>query len=271
MQRVFLCLDATFSNFVLMALERKKKYDLGIALGGGGARGFAHLGVLQALYEKGIFPDVISGVSAGAIAGVFIAAGHSPEDAFHIIKKYKFSAISELNIPKTGLLSSSKMKSSLLKKIQVERLEDLDTPMIVCVSNMLDGKAEYLSEGPIADIVQASASIPILFSPVKMNGKLYSDGGIFDNVPIKPLKKYCSKVIGVSISPIQKIEKLKNLVEVSTRMFQLVVNTRDRRKKCDLYIEPKELSNYEIMDTKHAQEIYDIGYKHVRDLVIDLN
>ena len=250
----------------------KKKYNIGIALGGGGARGFAHLGVLQALYEKGIKPDVISGVSAGAIAGAFIASGHSPKEAFDIIKQYKFTGLSELNIPKTGLLSSAKMKSRLLKKIPIKKLEDLEIPLIICVSNMLDGKPEYLTEGPLADIVQASASIPVLFSPVELNGKLYSDGGIFDNVPVKPLKKNCKKVIGVSISPIQKIEELTSLIQVSARMFQLAVNpsTSDLKKECDVFIEPPDLCNYDIMDTKHAQEIFDIGYNFTKDLEIKL-
>ncbi len=251
---------------------KRKKYKLGIALGGGGARGFAHLGVMQALHDRGIKPDIISGVSAGAIAGVFIASGFSPREAFDILKEYKFTGISGLNVPKTGLLSSAKMKSNLLKKIPVERLEDLNIPVIICVSNMLAGKPEYLREGPLGDIVQASASIPVLFSPVNINGTLYSDGGIFDNVPIKVLKKECNKIIGVSISPIQKIEELTNLVQVSTRMFQLAVNPgrSQLEHKCDLFIEPMDLCNYDIMDTKHAQEIFDIGYRHTLSLKIKL-
>ncbi|WP_425391066.1 patatin-like phospholipase family protein [Ekhidna sp.] len=253
--------------------KSEKKYDIGIALGGGGARGFAHLGILQALNEKGIKPDVISGVSAGAIAGAFIASGHSPKEAFDIIKEYRFTGISELNIPKTGLLSSAKMKSRLLKKIPTKKLEDLEVPLIICVSNMLEGKPEYLTEGPVADIIQASASIPVLFSPVELNGKLYSDGGIFDNVPVKPLKDKCKKVIGVSISPIQEIEELTSLIQVATRMFQLAVNPSngELENNCDLFIEPPELCNYDIMDTKHAQEIFDIGYDYVKNMDIDLD
>lgn len=256
-----------------MTAGYQKKYKLGIALGGGGARGFAHLGILQALYEKGIHPDIISGVSAGAIAGAFIASGHSPEDAFDIIKTYKFTGISEFTIPKTGLLSSGKMKTGLLQKIPVKKMEDLEIPLIICVSNMLEGKPEYLESGSLADAVQASASIPVLFSPVEINGKLYSDGGIFDNVPIKILKKRCEKVIGISISPIQKIEELKSVIQVASRMFQLAVNPNreDLRDNCDLFIEPPDLCNYEIMDTKHAQEIYDIGYKYVKNMEINLD
>ncbi|MEO9485600.1 MAG: patatin-like phospholipase family protein [Ekhidna sp.] len=251
---------------------RRKKYKLGIALGGGGARGFAHLGVLQALAEKGIKPDIISGVSAGAIAGAFIASGYTPLEAFETLKQYNFTGISGLTIPKTGILSSSKMKSSLLKKLSTKNLEDLEIPLVICVSNMLDGKPEYMTEGPLADIVQASASIPVLFSPVKMNGQLYSDGGIFDNVPVKVLNAQCKRVIGVSISPIQKIEEMTNLIQVSARMFQLAVNPRksEIESKCHLFIEPTDLSNYDIMDTKHAKEIYDIGYSYTKNLTIKL-
>ncbi|MEP0987486.1 patatin-like phospholipase family protein [Ekhidna sp.] len=255
-----------------MSDKEDKKYELGIALGGGGARGFAHLGILQALYERDIKPDIISGVSAGAIAGAFIASGHTPEKAFDAIKDYNFTGISGLNIPKTGLLSSAKMKSKLLKKIPTKKMEDLEIPLIICVSNMLDGKPEYMCEGPLATIVQASASIPVLFSPVDINGKLYSDGGIFDNVPVKVLRKQCKKVIGVSISPIQEIKELKSLIQVSARMFQLAVNpsTSELKSNCDVFIEPLDLCDYDIMDTKHAKEIYDIGYEHTKNMEINL-
>lgn len=255
-----------------MLNSKKKKYKIGIALGGGGARGFAHLGILKALEEKGIKPDIISGVSAGAIAGAFIASGKSPDETYEIIKKYNFTGISELNIPKTGLLSLSKMKENIKKKLEVGNLEDLSIPLIICVTNMLDGKPEYMTEGPLADIVQASASIPVLFSPVELNGKLYSDGGIFDNVPVRPLRSICKKVIAISISPIQKIGELNNLVQVAARMFQLAVNPdhKELKKHCDLFIEPPSLCDYEIMDTKHAKEIFDIGYTYARDMDIKL-
>lgn len=253
-------------------MSEKKQYKIGIALGGGGARGFAHLGVMEALAEKGINPDIISGVSAGAIAGAFIASGKSPREALDIVKSYNFTGISELNIPKTGLLSSDKMKKGLLKNIEISKLEDLEIPLIVGVSNMLDGKPEYLTKGTLADIVQASASIPVLYSPVNIDGKLYSDGGVFDNLPVKPLLEKCEKVIGVSISPIQKIDELKSLIQVATRMFQLAVNpsTREIDRQCDVFIEPADLCNYDIMDTKHAQEIFDIGYEYTRGMDIDL-
>ncbi|MEM7297069.1 MAG: patatin-like phospholipase family protein, partial [Bacteroidota bacterium] len=107
---------------------KKKKHKVGIALGGGGARGFAHLGVIKALNEKGIYPEIISGVSAGSIAGAFIASGRSPDEAFEIIKEYNFTGLSELKIPKTGFLSLDKLTSLLKKHIEIDQIENLPTP-----------------------------------------------------------------------------------------------------------------------------------------------
>lgn len=255
-----------------MKEDKKKIYDLGIALGGGGARGFAHLGVLQALKEKGIEPDIISGVSAGAIVGAYIAAGKQPREVLEIMKQYNFSGMAKLTRLKNGLLSLSKMKSNLDSHIKVKKIQDLDLPFIITVSNMLAGKVEYISKGPLSKLVQASASIPILFKPVEYKGSLYNDGGIFDNLPVKPLKEKCKKIIAVSISPIQKIDDLKNLKETATRMFQLAVNlpVDEIGNNCDLCIEPPKLSDYDVMDKKNADKIFDIGYQYVKDLEINI-
>lgn len=251
--------------------RKKKKYKVGIALGGGGTRGYAHLGVLQALKEKGIEPDIISGVSAGAIAGSLIAAGKTPEEAFVFIKKYGFTDFSQLQLPKNGgLLSLEKMRKTLEKELRVLRIEDLKIPLIITVSDVLKGKVEYMHKGPLALTVQASAAIPVLYSPVEMNGTVYCDGGLFDNLPVKPLKNRCDKIIGVSISPVQELKAIDGIIQMASRVFELGVNA-DRaeiRKVCDVYIEPPALVNHDILDTKHADEIFEIGYSYAKGLDI---
>jgi NTE family protein len=252
-------------------MNQNKDYRVGIALGGGGARGFAHLGVMKALNEKGIYPEILSGVSAGAIAGAFLGSGMTPDEAFGIIKKYTFTGISALNVPRLGFLSLEKMKSNLRRKVPCERLEDLKIPLIVGVTDMLCGEAVYLKEGPLPDIVQASSSIPVIFSPVELNGTLYADGGVLDNLPVKPLVGLCDKIIAISISPVQKIEQMRNLVEVGNRMLQLAVSPSQKRmeKLCDLLIEPPALAKYDITDTKHADEIFEIGYQYAKQVKIE--
>ena len=102
----------------------EKKYKIGFVLSGGGARGFAHLGVAKALYEKGIYPDIISGVSSGSIAGVFLADGWDPDDIFDFFKDTRIFKISKLGIPQDGLLSLDKMKKELDNTLKSEILQN---------------------------------------------------------------------------------------------------------------------------------------------------
>ncbi len=247
-----------------------KKPKWGIALGGGGARGYAHLGVLEALRESGIEPDIISGVSAGAIAGAFIASGKTPRESFEIIKEYRFTDFTKFRIPRNGLLSLDKMKSQLAAEIPQERLEDLKIPLIIAVSNILSGKVEYKDSGSLLEIVEASASIPVLFSPIALSGGLYCDGGLLDNLPVTPLKGRCKHIIAVSISPVNELETISGILEIAARTFQLSVNHGiDKVKKsCKVFIEPAGLYQYDIMDTKHADEIFKLGYDHVKQMDI---
>lgn len=249
----------------------RKKYKIGIALGGGGARGYAHLGVLQGLYEKGIKPDIISGVSAGAIAGAFIASGKTPKEAFEIMKGFGISDFTKFRIPRNGLLSLEKLKETLEREITEKNLEDLPIPFIVAVSDLFKGKINYLDAGPLSTLVQASASIPVLFDPVPYNNTLYADGGIFNNLPVEPLKKKCKKIIGVSISPVTEINELSGLIHLATRTFQLTINARHDiiRDNCDLFIEPPRLSEFDLLDTKNVNKIFDIGLQYTRELSID--
>lgn len=246
-----------------------KEYQLGIALGGGGARGFAHLGVLKALQEKGYEPELISGVSAGALAGAFLASGYSPDEAMEVMSKNGFTDFASLIVPRTGLLSLEKMEKILRKHLGPVRIEDLPKPFIVTVTNLLSGRPEYISQGELVPYVVASSSIPVLFSPVEIAGNQYVDGGLMDNLPIAPLEDRCDEIIAVSISPIQEIEGLSGLIDVATRTFQLSVNNQlnGLRDACDVFIEPKGLANYSLLDADNAQALFDLGYKHVMEEV----
>ncbi len=248
----------------------EKKYNTGFVLSGGGARGFAHLGVAKALYERGIMPDIISGVSAGSIAGIFLADGWSPEDIFRYFKDTSIFKISHIGLPHDGLLSLDKMKRELDKTLKSKDISELKIPFIVTVSNLNSGRVEYFSKGPASDIVMASSAIPVLFSPVKINNNLYADGGLFDNLPVKPLSGKCKKIIGVNVNPIHPKSELKGLVQVASRAFNLgVENTiRNSRRKCNIFIEPSDLDRYDVLDFKSADEMYQIGYEYTMELAL---
>uniref|UniRef100_UPI0032178FA0 patatin-like phospholipase family protein n=1 Tax=uncultured Draconibacterium sp. TaxID=1573823 RepID=UPI0032178FA0 len=246
-----------------------KKYKTGLVLSGGGTRGFAHLGMIAALSEKGIKPDVISGVSAGAIVGAFIAAGKTPEEILDIFTKGWFFQYTKIHLPVDGLLKLDGVKEIIEKEIQVKNIEDLDTPFFVCVSNLNKGVVEYKNSGPLGKTVLASASIPILFAPVVLGRDSYVDGGLMDNIPVEPVKNECEQLIVSNISPINPKAKLKNLIQIATRTVYMSVNikTEEAKKHATYYIEPKGIDAYEVFQRKHAEELFELGYKTTKNII----
>jgi len=248
--------------------EENKKKKTGLVLGGGGARGFAHLGVFKALQEKGVKPDVISGVSAGAIVGAFIASGMDAEEIFDLLSAKKLFDISRIQIPRDGFLYFRGLKEQVDKNIKYKNLEDLPIPLIIAAANLNSGKIEYFRKGTLADILLASASIPIVFSPVDIKGSRYVDGGLIDNLPVKPLYRKVDLLIGVNISPLHEEKDVGNLVQVAKRVFDISVHSGAVKegRKCDILIEPPDLEKYDILRNKKASEIFKLGYDYTRSL-----
>ncbi len=240
-----------------------KKYKTGLVLSGGGTRGFAHLGVVAALYEKGVRPDVIAGASVGSVVGAFIASGKSPEEILHIFNKGKLYKYTKLHLPVDGLFKLDGLKEVIEKNIHEQNIEDLPIPFYISISNLNKGCVEYVNSGSIGETVLASSSIPILFSPVKLKGNLYVDGGLMDNIPIEPIKEECEQLIVSNISPINPTDKLKNMLQVASRTLYMSVNVNMKKiEECaTLFIQPKGIDKYDILSVSHAKELYDLGYK----------
>jgi len=247
-----------------------KLHNVGVALSGGGARGFAHLGALQALYERDIRPDAVSGVSAGAIVGAFLASGMEPTHIFQLLRDRGLFTYSKIRMPKDGLLSLDGLENLIKGEISEDTLESLPIPFWVAVTNLNKGTVEYLDQGSLCKSVMASSSIPILFAPVKLQGQHYVDGGIVDNLPVKPLKETCRHVIGLNISPLQQTQEIHNLLQIAIRVFQISITatTVQSRGSCDLLIEPEKLFEFDMLDSKKAEELFDIGYNFTEQLLI---
>lgn len=247
-----------------------KKYKVGLVLSGGGTRGFAHLGVITALYEKGIIPDVISGTSVGALVGAYIAGGIMPDVILKIFNKGWFFKYTNLKFPDNGLLKLNGLKEILQKTIPYKNIEELPLPFYVSVANLNTGKGEYLKEGPLGTAVLASSSIPVLFSPVKLNGQLYVDGGLMDNLPVEPIKNDCEYIISVNITPLNPRKEIRNLIQIASRTFYMGVNANMTQvhKYSSLYIEPEGIDTYDILSLSHADEMFRLGYESVKDKVL---
>lgn len=241
------------------------QYKIGLVLSGGGTRGFAHLGVIKALSEKGIIPNIISGTSAGAIAGSLIADGHSPEEIFKQQTSKRFLAYTNFNFFRKGLLNFKNLKKDLAEVYTVKNIEDLKIPFYACVSNLNEGKAEYFNQGNLIDIVLASASVPFLFKPVEINGITYCDGGLIDNLPIKPLLGKCEKIICVNLIHLKHKKQFKNSKKIFARIFDVLTyhNQKTYISECDILIEPPAIYNQPYFSNKKARETFNIGYNYV--------
>ncbi len=240
----------------------KNKYKLGIALSGGGAKGFAHLGVLQALNEKGLYPEVISGTSAGAFAGVLYADGHSPKEIISFFKEKAFKEFAEFTIPHGGFFKSDRFQSFLKKHLRAKTFEDLKIPLHVITTDIEHGESRVFSTGSLIPAVIASCSVPIIFRPVEINKHYYVDGGLFKNFPVSTIRRECNKIIGVNVSPLTKAEFKSSIKYIAERSFHYmsVSNTLLDRNLCDYLIESASMSQYSMFDLDHVEEIYQTGY-----------
>lgn len=245
---------------------KEKQYKVGLVLSGGGARGFAHLGVIQALHEAGIYPDVVSGTSAGALAGVLYADGFSPEEILKLMNSGSRLDFMRPAMPREGLLQINGVIKILKSNLKATTFEKLKIPLYVAATDLNNGKSVYFSKGELLDPVIASASIPVLFQPVKINNISFVDGGVLDNLPVYPIKNKCKILIGSFVNPVGYVEKLSGLINIAERTFMLNMSKEinEKARLFNLLIAPKELRNFKILDPEKAADLFELGYKATR-------
>lgn len=249
----------------------EEQYNIGLVLSGGGARGFAHLGLLQALNDSCIFPDIISGTSAGALAGVLYADGYKPKEILHLMNTGSRLDFMRPALPREGLLQIGGIIKILKSSLRAKIFEDLKIPLYVAATDLNNGKAEYFSKGNLLDPVIASASIPVLFQPVMIKNIFYVDGGVLDNLPLKPLENKCRYLIGSFVNPVGYMEKCSGLINIAERTFMLSMSKEinEKAKKFDLFVAPAELRNFKILDPEKAEELFEVGYKATMEKLKD--
>jgi NTE family protein len=246
------------------------KYKTGLVLSGGAAHGFAHLGVIRAMEELRMEPDILSGSSVGAIIGSLYADGYQPEEILDMFQNNKLFDFINIKLKKLGLFDISGLKKLLEANLRTKLIEDLPKPLIITATNISRAKITYFQEGNLVDTVIASSSIPVVFKPVEINGDHYSDGGITDNFPVEPLKGICKVLVGVNVNPITGFNPDDHgLGQLAIHIFQMSVASGLERKKkeLDYYIEPEEMHRYSYVDLGAGREMMEIGYKEAKRIL----
>jgi NTE family protein len=274
--------------------SQQKQPKIGLVLSGGGAKGFAHVGVLKEIDKAGIQLDYIGGTSMGAIVGGLYAAGYSADQIETIIKETDFSSLIRDLLPrnsetffekeygektmitlpvKRGVIGLPKAisKGQNVLNLLMELFDSLDgnqdfsklsVPFFCIATDVETGGQVLLEKGSLPLALRASGSFPTLLNPVVLGGKLLVDGGIANNFPVSVMKaKGMDIVIGVDVEgKLYKKDKLNSAIAILNQImsYQMYNKTKKEKEKIDVYIHP-DISNYTVVDFDKKDEILKIG------------
>jgi len=249
-----------------MKLEHLNEQVIGLVLSGGGVKGMAHIGILKALNERGIYPEIVSGVSAGAIVGALYANGIASSDMIQFFKETPLFKYNFFTFNKPGLFDTEKYHFFFSKYFEKDMFNTLEKQLFVTATDLQSGVAKVFSSGELLRPLLASAALPPVFNPVTINGRLYADGGIMNNFPIEPLLNKASFIIGCYTSGMKEVGNgvLKNPIQLANRTNQLMLHANSREKLCatDLLFRPAGLEYIGVLDKKGIDKAFVIGYEH---------
>jgi NTE family protein len=237
---------------------------LGLALSGGGTRGYAHIGVLQALEDNGLRPDFLSGTSIGAFAAALYAFNIPVKDILELAKGMAPVHVSKLKLSRLALFSNEELGRLIQStRIGKARIEDSPIPLAIVTVDIEKGVKVVLRQGEVAPAVMASNAVPGLYRPITIDGRMLVDGGIAEDVPISPLRPMGADiVVAVNLSSERRYSKPDNIIDVILNAFDVAIDldTKTQVRAADVLIEPR-LADFPRMDVSRIDELVAEGYR----------
>jgi len=238
---------------------------IGLALGGGGARGFCQIAYLKALDEMGIRPSIMSGTSIGAIIGAFYASGHSGSEMEELLRRIGFRQIQKILDPAlfhpTSLLKGRGIENFMREHLRVRTFEKLSIPLKVVATDFWNRTEVVFDSGNLIKAVRASISLPAVFDPVKVRGSVLIDGGAVNPVPYDILRGHCDILCAIDVSGIRKPKRrdkkplpLDSILTTFDIMQDSLVSAKRLAAAPDIYCRPP-LVNVGILEFHRAEEI----------------
>jgi len=268
-----------YDNLEATSLENIKKIKisknktLGIAFGGGGVRGFMHLGVIKALEEAGIKPDIVTGTSAGSIAASLYATGMNYKEIEKIVTSLQEKDLADINIfSDGGLIGGKKLSNWIQLHTNNIGIENTPIKLGIAVTDLTHGKPLLITSGDMGKAVQTSSTVPVAFVPINSNGNIYIDGGILSLIPIRFAKAMGADiVVGIDIYCGKKNKPKEEMLNIAmaTLRLQSCEISKEEQSEADFIIrpdfEPKSFSNF---DSK--EQSIEAGYKATKSMIEEL-
>ena len=264
-------LDKSFYQFKQFS---KKKPVIALVLGSGGARGYAHIGVIEVLEQHGIKPDLIVGTSAGSIVGSIYASGKSAEQLRQIALDMKVGDVRDFKIGMKGFFDGQKVEDYVNKQTDKIPLEKMKIPMYVVATELQNGEKTIFNYGNTGQAVRASVSIPSMFIPTKIKGKEYVDGGLVSPVPVDIAKELGADiVIAVDILAQPANTETTNVWGLFNQNINIMQNrlAAEELKNADIVIQPDLREKAHIFDVKGRQDTMQAGIDAANQRMHDLD
>ena len=237
---------------------------IGLALGGGAAKGVAHIGVLKALEDADIEVDYIAGTSVGAMIAALYAFKVDVETIGSLARRLTMSKVTSFKLNKTGFFSTESLRELMLEYVGDVAIEDAAIPLSIVATDINSGEEIVLTSGSVVDAVCASAAIPGIYIPVEINGRTLVDGGLVQNVPIEALQTAGAGVtIASHLNSVSHYQEISHVLDVMRNAFEIAVSqhTQDQLKEADLLIS-MDLSDFSLRDnTERYDELFNIGHQ----------
>jgi NTE family protein len=215
---------------------------IGLALGGGAARGFAHIGVLQVLEEQGIKPDLIVGTSAGSLVATLYAAGHTPQALGKMAMTLDESSITDWVFPGRGVMKGEALARFVRQQVKGKSIEGMTMPLGIVAADLQSGDPILFRRGDPGMAVRASSAVPAVFEPVKIGGREFIDGGAVSPVPVRFARQMgADVVIAVDISAIPEGQSTRSATDILLQTFSIMGKSMGQfeTRDADVVVRPK--------------------------------
>ena len=236
---------------------------IGLALGGGAAKGIAHVGVLKALEDHKVSIRYIAGTSVGAMIAALYAFDVSVDEIGGLAKRLTMSKVTSFKLSKTGFFSTSSLRELMTEYIGEVNIEDAKIPLSIVATDIRNGEEIILRTGSVADAVCASAAIPGIYIPVKIDNRSLVDGGLVQNVPIEALQSMGAGVtIASHLNSASHYSEISHVLDVMRNAFEIAVShhTQEQLRDADVVISMDD-SEFSLRDnTDRYDELFQIGY-----------